>query len=91
MADPVDDSTSQVVAGQWVARLTTVATEMVLPGVLGYWIDQRLGTKLVFMLLGFGSGLALGVWHLIRMTSPAKRHENSQRSDDDSGRRGSRK
>ncbi len=86
MADPSDDSTSQVVAGQWVTRLMTVATEMVLPGVLGYWIDQRLGTKFVFMLLGFGSGLALGVWHLIRMTATAKRGEGSQRSKDGSKR-----
>jgi F0F1-type ATP synthase assembly protein I len=81
VADPVDDSTSQVVAGQWVTRLTTVAAEMVLPGVLGYWIDQRLGTKFVFMLLGFGSGLALGMWHLVRMTSKVKRDDNSPRSD----------
>ena len=91
MADPADDQTSQIVAGQLVTRLTTVAIEMVLPGVLGYWIDQRLNTKFVFMLLGFGSGLTLGVWHLIRMTATPKRDESSQRSDDESGRRGSRK
>ncbi len=91
MADPVDDPTSQVIAGQWVTRLITVALEMVLPGLLGYWIDQRLGTSFVFMLLGFGGGLTLGVWHLIRMTSAAKRDEGAKRVDDRSGRRGSGK
>jgi hypothetical protein len=52
----------------WVSRITTVAFEMVLPGLAGVWLDDWLGTVLVFTLLGFGLGLTLAVWHLIRMT-----------------------
>ena len=41
----------------------------VLVGVLaGYWLDQRLGTIPVFVLVGLGVGLtagALSVWRLI--------------------------
>ena len=48
--------------------MMTVAVEMVLPGLAGYWLDQKLGTRLVFMLVGFAGGMALGMWHLVRMT-----------------------
>lgn len=48
----------------------TVSLEMVLPGVIGVWLDGRLGTKLVFALLGFGGGMVLGVWHLLQMLKP---------------------
>ena len=48
----------------------TVSAEMVLPGVAGYWLDQRLDTKVLFTILGFGLGMVLGIWNLIRMTGP---------------------
>jgi hypothetical protein len=56
------------VAAAWATRLITVSLEMVIPGVGGYWLDQYLGTVVLFTLLGFGLGLTLGIMHLIRMT-----------------------
>ncbi len=50
-----------------------VALEMVLPGLAGYWLDQRLGTVVLFMLIGFAVGCTASVVHLIRMV----RSENS--------------
>lgn len=47
----------------------TVALEMVLPGLLGLWIDSKLGTRVLFGCLGFAVGLTSGMWHLLRMTS----------------------
>jgi F0F1-type ATP synthase assembly protein I len=44
-----------------------VSLEMVLPGLAGYWLDQRLGTVVLFMLVGFGLGSTAAVVHLIRM------------------------
>ena len=35
----------------------------VLAGILvGYWVDQRLGTLPLFVLLGFRSGVSRGRW-----------------------------
>jgi hypothetical protein len=45
-----------------------VSLEMVLPGLAGYWLDQQLGTAVVFMLFGFALGGTAAVMHLIRMT-----------------------
>jgi len=55
-------------AAHWVTRIMTVSLEMVLPGLAGYWLDQKLGTKALFMLLGFALGLTAAVIHLIHLT-----------------------
>jgi len=51
----------------WVSRITTVALEMVLPGLAGSWLDNQLETRF-FALLGFALGVPLGMWHLVAMT-----------------------
>jgi F0F1-type ATP synthase assembly protein I len=51
----------------WAARIMVVSLEMVLPGLAGYWLDQQLGTVVLFMLLGFGLGSTAAVVHLVRM------------------------
>ena len=56
------------VAMSWVSRLTTVSVGMVAPGIIGYFIDQKLGTQALFTLLGFAAGMGLGIWQLIRFT-----------------------
>lgn len=67
MDDPSDDHTSYTNAMQWVSHITTIAVEMVLPIVIGYWLDQRLGTKIVFMILGLVLGFSTGMWHLLKL------------------------
>ena len=57
----------------------TVSFEMVLPGLAGYWLDQRLGTGFAFTVVGFGAGMAGGMWHLMRMTG---RGDDSDHGDD---------
>ncbi|MBW3599106.1 MAG: AtpZ/AtpI family protein [Planctomycetes bacterium] len=55
------------VAYGWAWRVMIIGLEMVVPGLVGYWIDQRLGTKAVFTVGGFVLGMALGFWHLIKI------------------------
>ena len=45
-----------------------VSLEMVLPGLAGYWIDKQLGTRVLFLLVGFAFGSTAAVIHLVRMT-----------------------
>lgn len=52
---------------EWVSRITTVALEMVLPGILGQWLDSKWGTGFLG-LAGFAFGVSFGLWHLLRMT-----------------------
>jgi hypothetical protein len=53
---------------EWSSRITGISVEMALPGLLGYWLDVRLKTKFVFIMLGVILGLAGGLWSLIRLT-----------------------
>lgn len=60
-----------------------VAMEMVLPGLAGwYFLDRRLGTQVVFLILGLVLGVVGGMVHLVRMLSP----ENSASGKKPGGR-----
>lgn len=69
MADLPPDSSPVAIAAYWVSRITTITLTMVVPGLVGYWLDMRLGTRVVFLLVGFAAGMALAVWQLMQLTS----------------------
>ncbi len=66
MADPSDDRSPLAGAMQWTSRITGVALEMVVPALLGYWLDQELGIRGVFLLLGAALGFILGIRTLVQ-------------------------
>jgi len=49
----------------------TISLEMVLPGLAGYWLDLRLDTKVVFMLVGFAVGMFVAMKHLLHSINKA--------------------
>jgi hypothetical protein len=57
------------VAFEWVGRILAVVVEMIVPGLVGRYLDDRWGPGFL-ALIGFGGGLCLGIWHLIVMTRP---------------------
>ncbi|HEY4761325.1 MAG TPA: AtpZ/AtpI family protein [Thermoguttaceae bacterium] len=69
---PVDNTpdgrSPLALALEWVSRITAIAMEMVLPIVIGYWIDKWLGTKVVFLILGLIVGFVSGIWNLVKLT-----------------------
>ena len=78
---PPHDPTPIVVAYQWAARIISLSITMVVPGLLGVWVDGRLGTKVVFTLVGFAAGMAYAGWQLIRMTARPKQNQDAQGPD----------
>ncbi len=67
MAEPSDDRSPMAIAFQWSATIMTISAEMVVPGLLGYWLDQRLGTGVLFLLVGFAVGGTLATLALMRI------------------------
>ena len=68
---------------EWASRITSVCFEMVLPALLGYWLDQRLGTKIVLTLVGGVLGMVGGMMSLVRMTRLLTRPpKDNSRSDE---------
>ena len=68
MVNNIPDGRSPIaVAMQWASQVTTISIEMVLPLLLGVWVDRRLGSRALFTILGGIAGLWLGIWNLIRL------------------------
>lgn len=90
MTNPPENRPPLALATEWVARITTVSLEMVLPGLAGQWLDDRWGTRFLG-LVGFGLGLTGGIWHLLVMTGsvgktrPPQKPSQPDKSSDDKG------
>jgi F0F1-type ATP synthase assembly protein I len=68
VANPPDDRSALATAYEWASRIIVVSLEMVLPGVAGYWIDTRLHTVCLFLVVGLTIGSIWGIRHLIKLT-----------------------
>lgn len=65
-----DDRSPVAAAFAWVSRITTIAIGMVVPGIIGFWVDHKFGTLVFFTILGCGIGVSMGVWQLVRLANP---------------------
>ncbi len=60
--------------------------EMVVPILIGYFLDRRLGWKPALTILGGVVGLGGGLWHLIRLTrGMGAKADSDRRREDNSG------
>jgi len=62
-----DDRPPMAVAIEWSTRLVTIGLEMAIPPAGGYWLDLRVGTSPVFVVLGAILGFTGGMSHLMRI------------------------
>jgi hypothetical protein len=76
---PSDDRSPVAAAYQWATRIMVVSLEMVLPGLAGHWLDVRLGTVVLFLLIGLGLGCTAAVVHLVQMTHPGRQPKSDER------------
>ena len=51
----------------WASTVMSISMEMVLPALLGIWLDRWLGTGMVFLVLGSILGFTSGMWHLLKL------------------------
>lgn len=79
-----DDRSLMAKAMSWSAMITSIAVEMSVPPLVGLWIDQKLRTRVVFVLLGAVLGMTVGLVHLIRLTKQLT--ANGRDKDPPSGR-----
>lgn len=67
----------------WSSRITTICLEMVIPAVIGCWLDQWLGTGMVFVVVGAAVGLIAGMVHLVRIANAETGTSSEGKSSDD--------
>jgi hypothetical protein len=73
VAELPPDRSPLAIAFEWAGAIMTISLEMVLPGIGGYWLDKQLGTRAVFLLLGFALGgllAGLGLARIARNRTP---------------------
>lgn len=58
-------------AVNWASRVTSIALEMVVPPVIGLWIDQKLNTGVIFISAGAVLGFCTGMFSLVKMANSA--------------------
>ncbi len=68
----LDGRSATAKAAAWASRIMTISLGMVVPGLIGYWLDTKLGTKFVLMLAGFALGFTLAIKQLLRLTKKNK-------------------
>ena len=83
MDESRDDRSPLALAYGWAVRITSISLEMVVPGLIGLWIDRQLGTVLLFLVLGVIVGFTTGMLHLIRLAAAASRRGPSPRTSSD--------
>ena len=67
MSESKDDRSAAVKAYAMASQVIAVAATMVVPGLLGLWLDGILATGAVFTIVGFGLGLTLGIWQIVHL------------------------
>ena len=61
-----DDTNFYALLHLWAARSSSVAFGMVIPALLGVWLDRQLGTVALFAILGVILGMVLAFWQLFK-------------------------
>jgi F0F1-type ATP synthase assembly protein I len=58
-------------------QVVSACLVMVVPTFLGLWVDQKLGTVVVFTILGLILGMWAGIWSLLKLLKAAEKDEGS--------------
>ncbi len=62
-----EEKTPWELASEWFARTIAIVVVMIAPGVLGAWLDKRLGTSLI-AIFGFVIGMLIATGMLLLYT-----------------------
>ncbi len=68
MSESKDDRSPGVKAYAMAAQVIAIAGTMVVPGLIGLGADRWLETQAVFTIIGFGLGLVIGIWQMMKLS-----------------------
>lgn len=69
LVNTVDDRSPIAKSFSKASEVTSISIMMIVPGLVGYWIDQKVGSVLVFTLLGLALGMGVAVRQLMLLVS----------------------
>jgi F0F1-type ATP synthase assembly protein I len=65
-----DDRSPYALAMEWTSRISAISGELVVPTLVGYWLDQRWNTEWLCLILGAILGFSTALLSLMRLTKP---------------------
>ncbi len=85
---PADDRSALSLAWAWATRIIAVATTLVVPALIGYWIGQKFGEvwTIVLLLVGFAIGATGAVFQLMQITKESQSFRSGDSRDDSADR-----
>ena len=83
MTEQRDDRSPYALAYQWSARIMSISLELVVPVLIGYWLDQRLHLLPLFLISGAILGFVTATLSLVRLTKPPRPRRPSERERDE--------
>lgn len=81
VVEPVDDRSPMAQALAQGSQVTAISLMMVIPAIIGHFIDQRLGTLILFTGIGFVVGVAAAVFQLVQLVRYQNRRDDLQREN----------
>lgn len=76
MNKDVDDRSPTAKSFSKVSEIMAISMMMIVPGLIGYLIDQKVGTRVVFTLLGLLFGMTGAIYQLIALVTPPKKNND---------------
>ncbi len=64
-------------------QVTNIGLMMALPGLGGYWLDGRMGTGPLWLILGVFLGVGTGVYSLVKLTKQLEAANKKKKQESD--------
>ena len=74
----VDDRSPSAKAMSIVSQITTIGLMAIVPIVIGSWVDNWLGTKPIFLLVGLVFGFAAAGFQMMQLVRKLERDRKSK-------------
>lgn len=71
--DGRDRSLSAIAYGK-ASQVASISTGLIVPGLIGYWLDARWGITPLLTLVGFAVGFSWMIFQLIQLGAGPKKH-----------------
>lgn len=81
MVESVDDRSATAQALSTASTVTAISLIMIVPAIIGYLVDQWLGTLFLFTVVGFALGMGSSIWQLIQFARYQDRKEERRKEE----------
>ncbi len=68
-----------------VTQITAISLMMIVPAIVGHFIDRRFGTVILFTAIGLVLGMVAAVWQLVQFVAHQDQSVSPDRNEKEKG------